>query len=443
VVRLPDNIPPTAKLQSLCVEGSRLRSLPETIGRLSDLTSLRINGKFLNGLPAQFSQPSSLRILQLEAYPAVLPDSLTALEHVDGVSHFVSLASFAALQSLKIKSVPDSVQFGVHSRLTTLEIVDANLVALPASLVNLDQLRELRLYGISGLQRLPAEISRLTALTKLECVFCRPMNTQAIIRLTSLRWLALNTDSNQPATVAPLVNLEHLCLASAGHPTMPRDLTSLTKLTFLNINYNLSNRNISTTVIPALSCLHRLKVLKIRINDSLAVARVDNMLANATSITSLSMVSYPPGTHPFPAALATLRHLRELCLNYHLRNPQLPKATTGLSRLTSLSIRSNHIQPKRDIPDVVFSLTTLRALTIERVQSDHSVLPEQISRLQQLRVLELPARMHLCQQVTSMPLLERVTTGSEVVRWKRGDPAPTAVEELGAWVRGPGEARYY
>jgi Leucine-rich repeat (LRR) protein len=76
VVRLPDNIPPTAKLQSLRVESSRLRSLPETIGRLSDLTSLRINGKFLNGLFAicgSFALTTILETLDCQRPQAAFP----------------------------------------------------------------------------------------------------------------------------------------------------------------------------------------------------------------------------------------------------------------------------------------------------------------------------------------------------------------------------------
>jgi hypothetical protein len=63
----------------------------------------------------------------------------------------------------------------------------ADIVDLPASLGNLHQLQQLALYSMQDLQRLPEEISRLTALTQLSISYCKELDLQSIACLTNLR----------------------------------------------------------------------------------------------------------------------------------------------------------------------------------------------------------------------------------------------------------------
>jgi Leucine-rich repeat (LRR) protein len=436
VDQLPDNIPPTAKLQSLIIDHSSLTNLPHTITRLTGLTSLRVNSDKLKQLPDQFTrltgltslridsaklqqlpdqftQLSSLRVLHLSirlASDVALRSGLTALERLFLV-HISSetlrtmdlspLARFSNAQSLSIRNVaPDNIQFGVHSRLTSLVISYCpGLLELPASLGNLTQLRKLKLDANKSLERLPDEISRLTALTSLTINGNTILSTDAIASLNSLRSLALyNVDSWDCVTA--LANLQDLRLADNEWCSIPVGLTRLTRLTRLALANNSACRDFPMNCsskfpdidldFPPISRLPRLKEVSCFMKDDTSTYQVNNMLMDATSITSLQVYAfYDMYDEPsFPPALASLHHLRKLNLVYFVYTSHWPDNMTNLSMLTSLSITNANCMAEQEVPDFVFSLTTLEHLAVNIVEQDQR-LSDQVSRLQQLRLLEL------------------------------------------------------
>jgi hypothetical protein len=77
---------------------------------------------------------------------------------------------------------------------------------------------------------------------------------------------------------------------------------------------------------------------------------------------------------------------------------------SNLSALTSLSI--TNVDGWGKMPGCIVTLTTLRHLEID--MDDIVTLPEQIGRLQQLRVLKLSKYVTLCGQVTQLGRLKRI-----------------------------------
>jgi hypothetical protein len=426
VRQLPDNIPPTATLHDLHIVKSWLTDLPDTIIRLTGLTNLRINSAYLGGLPDQFTQLSSLRVLDLSyslTGDVALRSGLTALERllINRYKSYNSsialpaiyvgpLARFSNAQSLSInKAVPDNIQFGVHSRLTSLEISYCpGLRELPASMGNLTQLRELKLDYDKSLERLPDEISRLTALTSLTINGSTFLPADAIASLTSLRSLALfNVDSWDCVTA--LTNLENLRLADDEWWSIPeglRRLTSLTRLTLANTDSNSDVPDYYIGVpeidggLSALSMLPRLQEVSCFMWDEASADQDHIMLIDAASITRLQVYAVyrtDEGIYEepsFPPAIASLHNLRKLDLMYHCDTPHWPD-NIGID------------EPEQGVPDFVFSLTTLEHLAVD-IMKPGQRLSEQVSRQQQLRVLELPESMLLCGQVTQLQRLEIV-----------------------------------
>jgi Leucine-rich repeat (LRR) protein len=401
----------------LVIEDADGTTLPDTIGRLSTLTRLVVYMAELEELPESLTQLSSLRVLDLEKAMQVVFTlyGLTALEHIDIrqreayfapyiVNDIGPFDRFPNLQSLRITGIdPHNVQFGAHGMLTSLELYQCHqLLELPASLGNLTQLRELILRSNAQLQRLPDEVSRLTALTAVVIECNDVLNIQFITSLTNLRHATL--DNCEPlANVAPLRNLEKLSIRASASHNWPAGFTSLSKLTMFSSYPNL------TGDIPALCRLPRLLSLTVHCTQY-SIDQFSGMLANATSITSLDVAV--PTTSGFcfgMAAVATLRNLKKVSITYlGFDQGDMPKSMTNLSRLTSLSVA---IHCCTEIPDVIFSLTTLRHLEII-YNFGPQRLPEQITQLQLLRELGLATSMQLCEQVTRLQFLARIEGGA-------------------------------
>jgi hypothetical protein len=411
---LSDEIPATAKPKSLKIHHSDLTSLPDTIGRLSDLTSLIVICAKLQQLPDQLAQLSSLRVLELKhcmAGPLILRHELTALERIDisgpcyddvDIGALVKPASLRSLSISNAKITTGSLEFAAHNRLTSLKFLGP--VDLPASMQNLSQLTELTLENVCSLERLPDKIGRLTALTALTIESCCHGSTEAMTSLTNLRRVHMIVAANLPASVATLSNLEELRIRlvhSYEDVNISADIGHLTNLTLLELDVKGTE-----TGYPALLSLPRLQEAIFWVNDGAESNQVNSMLANATQIRTLEVVSCSEQQPPLPPVIATLFNLRELRLNYSCRRVRLPEIITSLSKLTSLSIHLDAGALPLYNLDVVFDLTTLRRLDIDGDGPER--LPEQVTRLQQLRVFGLPYCMQLCGQVTRLRRLMRI-----------------------------------
>jgi Leucine-rich repeat (LRR) protein len=449
--QLPDQFTRLTGLTSLTINSAKLQQLPDQFTRLTGLTRLTINSAKLQQLPDQFTQLSSLRVLELTCRldsDVALRSGLTALKRL-----FINISSntlpaidigpltrFYNIQSLSINHVvPDSIQFGVHTRLTSLMISCCpGLRELPASMGNLIQLRELKLHYNKSLERLPDEISRLTALTSLTINGYPILSTDAIASLTSLRSLALFHVGGWDCVTA-LTNLENLRLADDKWCSIPVGLTLLTRLTRLALANNDSRNAVPNHSFefpdidldfPPVSRLPRLKEVSCFMKDDTSANQVNNMLMNATSITSLQVYAFFDmyDEPSFPPAIASLHNLRKLDLVYFVYTHHWPDNMTNLSMLTSLSITNKNCLAEQGIPDFVFSLTTLEHLAVNIMKGEER-LPEKVSRLQHLRVLKLPASILLCRQVTQLQRLKRV----QVDKWLKRDNDTehiSAVEEL-------------
>ncbi|XP_049931213.1 disease resistance protein RUN1-like [Nymphaea colorata] len=205
---LPDSIGNMTKLEELDLNGcERLGTLPASLGNMEDLTELDLNGCGIESLPSSISSLKKLKELklwccrQLSSLPASV-QSMTWLEKLDVRS------------CSKLKSLPDCI--GRIENLVELNFDGQNMKELPDSIVYLKNMKKLRLYWCSMLERLPDQIGRMTKLEKLDLRFCK-----------SLRTL--------PDSIGNMTNLVELDISFTGIEHLPGSIVYLEKLTTLRM----------------------------------------------------------------------------------------------------------------------------------------------------------------------------------------------------------------
>jgi hypothetical protein len=238
------------------------------------------------------------------------------------------------------------------------------------------------------------------------------MDTQNIIYLTNLRDL-MTWGTDLPPSISPLSRLVDLVFDDyADMYSIPPDITCLTKLTGLRLYQS----QFQEDIVPALSALTQLREAYVGLLFTHVAYQFNALLSDATSITKLQIRAQFQEAQQrplFPAAVTTLCSLRELGIEICSSNPVWPTNMTSLNRVTSLTLTSSlTVSDGLDfaVPDFVFGLTTLQRLQLDTddLSRPRATLPEQISRLQQLRVLQLPEHVELCEQVTGLRRLERI-----------------------------------
>lgn len=220
---LPDAIGRLDALQKLTLLHTGLQSLPDSLGQLHQLRHLQIAGALgLKTLPPSLTRLSNLRTLQLTMIPLdELPVGIGRMQGLRsltlGGGHYARLpASIVELSGLTELRMPYSSHFrelpeniGLMQGLRSLEVAsNSELEQLPGSLTQLHRLEKLTLSSNRRLAHLPEDIGQLRGLTELSLKNC-----------AALRQL--------PDSVGDLAQLQLLDLRGTGLQTLPQSLARL------------------------------------------------------------------------------------------------------------------------------------------------------------------------------------------------------------------------
>jgi len=219
-------------------------------------------------------------------------------------------------------------QPAVQKGITSLELSEKGLTALPPAIGQLSNLTELKLWG-NQLTELPPEIAQLTQLTKLN--------------------IARNQLRTLPSEIAQLSNLRILQLGHNPLTKLPPEIAQLTCLTELLINDTQL-----TSLPPEIGSFTQLIYLSL----------------SGSQLTSL------------PAEIGQLTHLTELSGSRN-QLTKLPPEIGQLTHLTTLSIEVNQITR---LPPEIGQLTHLKKLNIavNRLKE----LPPEMGQLTKLEWIE-------------------------------------------------------
>ncbi|QBH02542.1 type III secretion system effector XopAE [Xanthomonas oryzae] len=236
--RLPEAIGRLDALQKLMLLHTGVQSLPDSLGQLSQLHHLQIAvAPKLKTLPPSLTRLSNLSTLQLMMIPLdELPADLGRMQGLRslalGGGHYARLpASIVELRRLTELRVSNSSHFrelpeniGLMQGLRSLELAsNSKLEQLPGSLTQLHRLKKLDLSSNRRLAHLPEDIGQLRGLTELSLKSC-----------AALRQL--------PDSVGDLAQLQLLDLRGTGLQTLPPWLARLPARCDIKVPDHLANQ---------------------------------------------------------------------------------------------------------------------------------------------------------------------------------------------------------
>ncbi|MCW3105344.1 MAG: leucine rich repeat domain containing protein [Bacteroidetes bacterium] len=223
------------QLESISMAGIRSLNWAGAFSKLSQLKNLKKMDLDFGGsseMPPEISMLTSLRELKLE-------DSWRSYEAMKYVSALTNLVK------LQFEDYTDSTlppEIGQMKQLRHLELGKSKLTSLPASIGNLDALRELSVSSNWGQSiSIPKEIGRLSKLEKLTLSYCHIKSLpDEICELANLQTLNLwdNSLTELPAGIGNLQKLSILYAEGNSLKTLPRGLYSLLSLKQLGLANN-------------------------------------------------------------------------------------------------------------------------------------------------------------------------------------------------------------
>jgi len=165
--RIPKRIAALGALEELDLSGLRLRRLPRAIGRLANLDTLNISGNRFRALPDELGDLTRLRVLHAEDLRCPVPASLGRLTELAEVNLAGLRPPKSARKAGKGVGAPFPVAVTTLPRLRTLDLSRSVLDEVPAALLRVTTIEELRLDGALGrVERLP-ELAKLPRLRVL------------------------------------------------------------------------------------------------------------------------------------------------------------------------------------------------------------------------------------------------------------------------------------
>ncbi|OOW87465.1 HpaF protein [Xanthomonas campestris pv. vitiswoodrowii] len=220
---LPDAVGRLDALQKLTLLHTGLQSLPGSLGQLRQLRHLQVVGApGLKKLPPSLTRLSNLRTLQLMMTPLdELPADLGRMQGLRnltlGGGHYARLPAsivelsrlteLRMLRSSHFRELPENI--GLMQGLRSLEVAsNSELEQLPGSLTQLHRLEKLTLSSNRRLAHLPEDIGQLHGLTELSLKDCAALQ-------------------QLPDSVGDLAQLQLLDLRGTGLQTLPQSLARL------------------------------------------------------------------------------------------------------------------------------------------------------------------------------------------------------------------------
>ena len=267
------------------------------------------------------------------------------VETVSGANRVTELESIGRRRGRFLNTQITGVlpaDIGKLTALTKLSLPGNRLSSIPTEITSLTSLSELNLFQnrISG--SIPSAIGSMTALTVLNLANNQISGSipSGIGRLTSLTELSLYNNSligGIPTGVGSLTSLTKLFLDNNSlSGTIPVELGTATALTRLQLNDNQLTGSIPTQ-IGSLTSLTQLYL-----NDNRLSGSIPTQLGSLTSLTRLHLDNNRL-TGTIPTQLGSLTSLTHLHLNNNELSGAVPTQLTSLSALTELALCSNKL----------------------------------------------------------------------------------------------------
>ncbi|PKI47586.1 hypothetical protein CRG98_032027 [Punica granatum] len=317
-----------------------------------------------------------------------------------------------------------------HLQRLKLDNIDFNYSSIPASLGNLQSLRELTLSGCKFLGLIPPSVSNLTQLVALDLSFnsfhgpILPFTTN----LTQLKKLVLGNNQftgEIPPSLGNLQSLRELDLDNCTFQGLiPPSVSNLTELVILSLSSNFFDGPIP----PVISNLTRLRALVLDCNNF--TGEIPPSLGNLVQLVVLDLDSNQ-FTGEIPSQLASLTHLQDLDLSFNRLSGPIPTSLSELRNLNSLSLGPNQLSgivsmdmfsEMENLEQLILSLNSF-SLAIESTEI-HSLTTVKSLGLAQCNLNEFPKFLEKLDNLVDLDLSCNNLSG-EVPVWFLNVRLPT------------------
>jgi len=398
--------------KSLDLSQLGLEKFPEDVDIISEIRSLDLSSNNITFIPSLIQKMSQLESLNLsrnkiETLVGSKIDTITTLKELDlSQNNFFDLisnvVSITSLRSLNIAST-QVVIFRVGKRdfplLEHLELshnVQLNGFDVPRG--SLPSLTSLSLCRQQNLSAIPDFIFYLSNLKELSLSRNPSLSIDdRISMLQQLRILHLrgNRIQSLALSIARLSGLQQLDLSFNHITDLNNDLSLLSSLTHLILK-----KNRLKIIRNNFSSLTSLQVLDLEENDIEIIE--DNALKHLKQLQRFTLKSY--SVTFMPPHLSNLTNLSVLLLEGTIIS-SIPNISLN-SHLTVLNLCGN---PLLDLPEEMFSLSSLTTLNVARTQI--STVSPSISRLARLERLDLYHNKleFIPTEMTLLPLLNKIS----------------------------------
>jgi Leucine-rich repeat (LRR) protein len=336
--------------------------IPKEIAELTWLKELTLKIQKGQLLPGFICGLKNLEKLVLETTDLV-PETLRSLTWIKSLS---LTGDFSVL--------PDWI--GYLTSLQKLEIESDNLSRLPEAIQNLPSLKKLVLNISHNFLSIPVWLEKLIALEELEISISslRIYSLSGIQRIPPcLKKLRLHKWSILPKWECRFATFEELEIGYCDLPEIPEWIGTIKSLKRLTIKCN-NFRNIPDSIGNLIS----LEYLKIRYNE---IEYLPDTIGNLQSLKYLDISSNK--LKKLPDSIGNLALLERLDIP-HNKIEYLPDTIGNLQSLKYLDISSNEL---KKLPDSIGNLTLLEHLDISNNKIEY--LPDTIGNLQSLRYLDI------------------------------------------------------
>ncbi|KAK7374488.1 hypothetical protein VNO80_07918 [Phaseolus coccineus] len=174
-------------------------------------------------------------------------------------------------------------------------------------------------------------------------------------------------------------NLEFFEVAYCLGGTIPPEIGSLSKLTYLELSFNALQGEIPFTI----GNLSKLTFLDLSHNS--LKGKIPSTIGNLSKLTHLDLY-HNSLKGKIPSTIGNLSKLIQLDLSYNSLKGKIPFTIGNLSKLTYLDLSYNSLQD--EIPSTIRNLTQLRSLVISNNYIEGSI-PFELSFLRNLRDVDL------------------------------------------------------
>jgi len=237
---------------------------PQNLCTLRNLKTLNINRSSYTWLPAEICHLQNLETLSITCILSqgirFLPDTIVQLSN---------LKVLRLSQCEKLQYLPHDI--GRLGKLETLNVFGCtSLTKLPDSINSLSSLETLNIRSCTGLTVLPADLGGLVNLKEFHLDMCSnltmlPDSVGVLVNLKRLTLILCPRLTVLPATLSDLAGLEHFAFDPSNIQQFPEELANLTNLKFLSAccNETAPTTAVANTLARLISNQLDLEVLEI------------------------------------------------------------------------------------------------------------------------------------------------------------------------------------